>query len=140
MNIENDLIELFVSFIREKSQFGDIIQFVKKVPLNMATFPTIVIKESNNSDYLNGMTLNRMEAVARITYQIDVYTKDIIYENHKYMSSEVQEELKDLIFFFFNQIGFTRISCTRGEVISYEIDRTICLFEGKLGNWNKKIL
>lgn len=140
MSIENDLIECFVEFMKEKSRFGNIIQFVKKVPLNMATFPTICIKESNNSDYLGGMTLNRTEAVARLTYQIDIYTQDIVFGNHKYMSSEVQEELKELVFFFFNQVGFTRISCTRGEVVTYDIDRTICLFEGKLGNWNKKIL
>lgn len=80
MNIEKDIVNLFASFLKERSIFKDVMVITKKAPLNFVQFPTIVIKETNNSDFIRGMSVNLTEAVARLTYQVDIYTKDIVLE------------------------------------------------------------
>lgn len=140
MEIENELLKLYYDFIKANSIFADVLQVVPKTPQSFLKFPTIVFIESSNVDYLGGKSLNRQEYMDRITYTIEIYSKDTIIGNTKYMSSVVIKELTRLTNKFFNNIGFNRISSNRGEYIDLTIDRHISIFEGKVNNWNGQII
>lgn len=140
MDIEEDLLLMYNTFIKSKSQFSDKLLVVPNTPQSFVSFPTIVFKESNNSDYTFGKTLNRQESVSRLTYQVEIYSKDIVLNGIKYYSRDIIKELKNLTHIFFNDIGFNRISSIKGEYIDITIDRHICLFEGKINNWNGKTI
>lgn len=140
MDIENELIKLYYNFIKTRSIYGDVFQLFPDVPQSFLKFPTIVFKESNSSDYIEGKTLNRQEYMDRLTYIVEIYSKDIVVNNQKKLSIEVIKELKNLTHEFFNQIGFRRISSSKGEYLDLSIDRHICIFDGKINNWNGKII
>lgn len=140
MDIENELIKLYYNFIKTRSIYGDIFRLFPDTPQSFLDFPTIVFKESNSSDYILGKTLNRQEYMDRLTYIVEIYSKDIVVNNQKKLSIEVIKELKNLTHEFFNQIGFRRISSSKGEYLDLSIDRHICIFDGKINNWNGKII
>lgn len=140
MDIENDLLKLFYEFIMANSSFASVLQIVPKTPQSFSKFPTIVFKESGNVDYTSGKTLNRQEYIDRLTYTVEIYSKDVIIGNTKYLSNIVIKELNHLIYKFFNNLGFNRITSNRGEYIDLSVDRHISIFEGKINNWNGKII
>lgn len=138
--MEENLLKLFYNFIKENSAFGEITLIVPKTPQSFSSFPTIVFKESNNIDYMAGKTLDRSESVAQLNYTVEIYTKDINFKSEKYPSLVVQRELKELVYKFFNDIGFRRLSSVKGEYIDITVDRNISIFEGKINNWNYQII
>ena len=140
MEIENELLKLYYDFIKANSIFADVLQVVPKTPQSFSKFPTIVFVESSNVDYTNGKSLNRQEYMDRLTYTVEFYSKDTVLGNTKYMSRSVIKELTQLTYKFFNNLGFNRISSNRGEYIDLTIDRYISIFEGKVNNWNGKII
>ena len=140
MDIEESLLKLYYDFIKENSIFSEKLLIVPSTPQSFVSFPTIVFKESNNSSYRGGSTLNRQEYVDRLTYQVEIYTKDVVIDNTKYLSNQVVNELKNLTHIFFNDIGFNRLSSQKGEYIDLTINRHICIFEGKVNNWNGKTI
>lgn len=140
MEIENDLIKLYYNFIKNNSIFSEEVLIVPKTPKSFTKFPTIVIKENNNVDFIGGKTLNRQEFMNLLTYTVDIYSKDIIVGQNKYLSANVLKELKLLTFQFFNDIGFNRISSNKAEFIDITVDRNISTFQGKVNNWNGYII
>lgn len=139
MDIETQLLREYKEYMANKSIFGELVKILPSTPQSFSIFPTIVFSEVNNTDYTLGKTLERTESVDNLSYQVDIYTRDVKLGNQTYSARTVINELKDLTFKFFNDIGFIRINALRGEYIDVTIQRYTMLFNGKLNNWNKKI-
>ena len=139
MDIETQLLREYKDYMIEHTTFKDLVKILPSTPQSFSIFPTIVFSEVNNVDNIFGKTLDRIETVDNLSYQVDIYTKDIIIENTTYSARTVINELKDLTFKFFNDIGFIRINALRGEYIDVTVQRYTALFNGKLNNWNMKI-
>jgi hypothetical protein len=148
MDIESEIVREYKQYMINNSIFGEILEENKTIlpdtPQSFSKFPTIVIREANNTMYGMGKTLDRTEYVDNLLYQVDIYTKDVKIkidgEIKTYAARTVINELKDLTFKFFNQIGFNRITANRGEYIDVNVNRYISVFEARLNNWNMKIL
>lgn len=140
MDLEKDLLKLYYKFIKENSIFSDILLVVPKTPQSFSSFPTIVFKEINNLENIRATSLDRIEYMDLVNYSVDIYTKNVVLDNRKYLSDEIMRELRNLTFKFFHEIGLRRISSSRAEFIDITVDRTISIFEGKINNWNGKII
>ena len=139
MNIEVGLLKEYNSFIKTNSVFKDKLIVLPDTPQSFSNFPTIIFKEANNVDNLSLMALNRMEYGDDLTYQVEIYTKDVILGNTTYHSRVVINELKDLTAKFFKYCGFQREGSTRGEYTDINVKRQTMLFSGSLSSWNKNI-
>lgn len=138
-DIETQLLREYKEFITNKSIFGDKVKILPSTPQSFSVYPTIVFSETSNTDYLAGKTLDRIETVDNLLYQVDIYTKDIKKDGQTYAGRTVINELKDLTFKFFNDIGFIRENATRGEYIDVTVYRYTIVCSGKMNNWNMKI-
>ena len=114
-------------------------QVFTKAPKQLADFPTIVFKETNNIDDNRYKSLNRTELVNQITDTIEIYTKDIVLDGVRYASKTIMSELKYLIFDFFEYIGADRLDCTPAEYNDYQVDRLVIIERYYQNNWNEKI-
>lgn len=139
MDIENKIIKEFSDYIKEKSIFKDTIKVVPDTPESFATFPTIVIKEAINRQNTNATSTNYYEYADDITYQVEIYTKNVTINNVKYQSRNVLSELRLLVCNFFMNCGFERTDGTRGNYPDESIKRYIMLFRGSLNSWNMNI-
>lgn len=137
MNIENPIFKKLKQYLQEKSRFSPYV--FNDVPKNLVVFPTIVFQENNNTDNLEGTTLDRTETVQNISYTIELYTKDMVIDGVQYSKKEITNELKYLIFDFFQYWGFIRTQCTKAEYLNYEVDRHVIIETCSLNNWNRKI-
>lgn len=152
MDIETQIVKEYKEYMINNSRFGSLLDTNKTIlpdtPQSFSKFPTIIIKEKNNTNNFVGKTIDRTEYVDNVLYQVDVYSKDIKMKEEVdgeiilkvYSARSVINELKNLTFNFFNQIGFNRITATRGEYVDLNVNRYIMTFEGKINNWNMKIL
>lgn len=138
MDIEIQLLKEYKDYINSKIDYP--VKILPKTPQSLTTFPTILMRETDNSDYLGGKSLNGLEYVDRLTYSIEIYSKDTIVGAKLINSKQIVNELKQLTFEFFRQAGFERISCNIGEYTDFTVDRVIIIEQGKLNNWNKKII
>lgn len=138
-DIETQLLKEYKDFINENSTFKDKVKILPSTPQSFSIYPTIVFSETSNVDNLMGKTLDRIESVDNLLYQVDIYTKDVKIGNQTYAGRTVINELKDLTFKFFNDIGFIRENATRGEYIDVTVYRYTIVCSGKLNNWNMKI-
>lgn len=147
-DIETKLLREYKDFIVNHSQYiNDAKNILPSTPQSFSVYPTIVFSEVGNSDYILGKSLNRLETVDYLTYQVDIYTKDItltetangVTTKKKIAARTVINELKDLTFMFFNDIGFIRENATRGEYIDVTVSRYTIVATGKLNNWNMMI-
>lgn len=152
IDIETQIVKEYKEYMINNSKFGSLLDTNKTIlpdtPQSFSKFPTIIIRERNNTNNFVGKTIDRTEYVDNVLYQVDVYTKDVKVKEEVndelvtkvYSARSVINELKDLTFNFFNQIGFNRITATRGEYVDLNVNRYIMTFEGKINNWNMKIL
>lgn len=138
-DIETQLLREYKEFIANNSIFGDKVKILPSTPQSFSVFPTIVFSETSNVDFLLGKSLDRTETVDNLLYQVDIYTKDIKKDGKTYAGRTVINELKDLTFKFFNDIGFIRENATRGEYIDVTVSRYTIVASGKINNWNGKI-
>lgn len=138
-DIETQLLREYKEFIANNSIFSDKVKILPSTPQSFSIYPTIVFSETSNTDNLMGKTLDRIETVDNLLYQVDIYTKDVKINNQTYAGRTVINELKDLTFKFFNDIGFIRENATRGEYIDVTVYRYTMVFSGRLNNWNMKI-
>lgn len=137
MNIESMVFKLYKQYLKDKSKFSP--NVFNRTPKNLSVFPTIVLKESNNTEDSSYTTLNRKEFVNTITDVIEIYTKDLIIDGVKYPSKEVMNELKYLTFDFFQAWGFTRTQCSEADYLNYEVDRLVIIETCNVNSWNRKI-
>ena len=102
LEIYDILFDYYYNFIKQNSLTS--IKVAKKSPPTITTFPTIILKEVQNINTDN-ISLNRQEFVDTISYQVDIYTKDIVENGVEYPSLQLQQELKNLTFDFFLKNG-----------------------------------
>lgn len=137
MNIETPIFKKLKQYLQDNSQFSP--NVFNDIPKNLAVFPTITFQENNNTQNLQGTTLDRTETVDNIIDTIEIYTKDMVINGQKYTKKEITNELKYLIFDFFQAYGFVRTQATKAEYLNLEVDRYIIIETCKLNNWNRKI-
>jgi hypothetical protein len=137
MNIETTVFSYFKKYLEEKSVFNP--KIFNATPKNLAVFPTVIFKETNNVQNLNGTTLDRTETINNITDTVEIYAKDMVINGQTHTRKEIINELKYLIFDFFQYWGFTRTQATEANLINLEVDRYIIIETCSLNNWNRKI-
>lgn len=137
MNIETPIFKYFKKYMQDKSQFSP--NVFNATPKNLAVFPTITFRETNNTNNLRGTTLDRTETVNNITDTIEIYTKDMVIDGVNYSKKEITNELKYLIFDFFQTWGFTRTQCTQADYLNLEVDRFVIVETCSLNSWNRKM-
>ena len=137
MNIETPIFKYFKKYMQDKSQFSP--NVFNATPKNLAVFPTITFRETNNTNNLRGTTLDRTETVNNITDTIEIYTKDMVIDGVNYSKKEITNELKYLIFDFFQTWGFTRTQCTQADYLNFEVDRFVIVETCSLNSWNRKM-
>ena len=137
MNIETTIFSYLKQYLTAKSIFSPYV--FNDVPKNLAVFPTITFKETNNVMDTNATTLNRVETVNNITDTIEIYTKDMVINGVSYSKKEITNELKYLIFDFFQTWGFTRTQATQADYVSLEVDRYVITETCSLNSWNRKL-
>lgn len=136
LDIYNKLFKQYKDYINANSTFAP--KIIKKTPQSLSYFPTIIMKETTNTNNTN--TLNRQEFVDDLGYTIEIYTKDSVIGNTKYASDIVMRDLQYNTFEFFNNMKFNRDLCTTGEYIDKNVDRKIIIFSSKISSWNGKII
>lgn len=139
MNIEVDLLKEYNAFMKKNSVFAEKLQILPDTPQSFSKFPTIIFKEQDNTDNLSLLTLNRLEFGDNLTYQVDIYTKNITINGTEYNSRVIINELKNLTAKFFKYCGFQREGSTRGEYTDINVKRQTMLFSGSLSSWNINI-
>ena len=135
------LREQLLKYIKSKSKYSFIIEKIfSKTPQSFSVFPTIILKEVNNID--NGMvnSLNNIEYVDRISYQVEIYSKDVVIRNKKISSLAIINDLKPLIHSFFRNLNFERDISQPSEYIDISIDKYIFLFSANIQSWNNYII
>lgn len=137
LEIETPIFKKFKEFLVAKSIYSP--NVFSKTPQSLSTFPTVILKETNNRDYSQGVTLDRTEFVNEITDTIEIYTKDMIIDGVKVSSKKIMQELKELTYLFFRTWGFTRTQSTEADYLNYEVDRYIIIETCTLNSWNRKI-
>jgi len=138
--VESDIAVEFNKYIKTTSVFRDKLLVLPDTPQSFSTFPTIIIREVNNIDNLSLKSTEFSEYGDSISYQVDIYTKDVIIDATKYSSKIVINELRDLIHRFFRQNGFERTEDTTGEYIEISVKRRTLLFTATVQSWNKSII
>lgn len=138
MNIETPIFKKFKQYLKDKSKFAP--NVFNKTPQNLVVLPTVILKETNNIDDLRYKTLNREEVVYDITDTIEIYTQEMILDGIKYSSKEIMNELKYLVFNFFESYGFQRTQATPADYMNYNVDRFIIIETCSLTSWNRKII
>ena len=134
MNIEVDLLKEYNAFMKKNSVFAEKLQILPDTPQSFSKFPTIIFKEQDNTDNLSLLTLNRLEFGDNLTYQVDIYTKNITINGTEYNSRVIVNELKNLTAKFFKYCGFQREGSTRGEYTDINVKRQTMLFSGSLSS------
>jgi len=137
--IENDLFLEYKEYMLSKSRFSDTLLIVPHIPNSLAKFPTIIMREINNSDNMVGKTTNRMESVSKLSYRVSIYVKPVTIDGTKYQENQIMDEMKKLTYDFFNQIGFNRNSSRRTDNIDKSILRQEMIFTGNLASWNNSL-
>ena len=137
--IEDELFKEYKAYMLERSIFASSLGIFNATPKQIAKFPTIIMRESNQSDYIQGKTIDRLEYVSRLNYRVSIYAKPTIIDGTKYQPKQIINELKSLSFKFFNNIGFDRDSDRPVDNIDLSISRQEMLFSGRLTSWNNSL-
>ncbi len=140
-DIENYVFLDLREYLSKKSKFitDATKQVCSRPPKQLAVFPTIVFRETNNIDDTRYRSLDRSQLVNQITDTIEIYTQDMVLNGVRYASKTIMSELKYLVFDFFEQIGAVRISAGLAETSDYQVDRYVITERYYQNNWNKKI-
>lgn len=140
MDIETDILLSFKKYISEKSIFKDVLKVFPNTPRSFSSFPTIILREVNNYDYATGKTLDKKEYVDYLTYQVDIYTQDVVVNGIEYNARLVIGELKRLISAYFRELNFNRTSSVKGDYIDITVSRQIMTFSAKITSWNMSLI
>ena len=137
--IEEQLFSEYKAYIKANSTFNDVIGIYPTTPEKIIEFPTIIMQEINNVDYMQGKTFDRLESVNTISYRVSIFTKPITIGNTKYQPKQVINELRGLTSKFFNNVGLNKDSDAPIDNISQGIARREMLFSGRIANWNNSL-
>lgn len=137
MNIETPVFKKLKKYLQDKSKFKPYV--FNDIPKNLTVFPTITFIENTNIEDTRATTLNRQEYANRLTVTVEIYAKDTVIDGIQYSSKEIINELKYLIFDFFQAWGFTRTQATKADYLNYEVGRYVIIETCIVNNWNRKI-
>ena len=150
--IETDLFLEYKDYMLANSKFKDELLIVPNAPKTLTRFPTIVMCELNNSDNARGKTTDRLESVSRLSYRVSVFVKPVTIEETnivdeeevtikvKYQDRQIMDELKELTYNFFNQVGFNRNSSRKTDnYLDLSVLRQEMIFSGNLASWNNSL-
>lgn len=138
---ESVLRKKLLEYIKLKSEYGSYIDNIfSKTPQSFSNFPTIILKEVNNTDNILGKTLDNLEYIDDISIQVEIYSKDIIHNKKRVSSLVIINSLKEIIHNFFRGLGFVRETSQPSEYIDINIDRYVFLFSSKVQNWNNQLV
>jgi len=137
--IEEQLFSEYKEFMLANSTFKDILKIYPNTPQDLIKFPTIIMQEINNRDYMDGKSFDRSESVSTISYRVSLFTKPITLEGVKYQPKQVINELRGLTSKFFNNIGLNKDNDSPIDNIDVSISRQEMLFSGKIANWNNSL-
>lgn len=137
--IEDELFKEYKEFILENSIFKDTLKVFPNTPKSLASFPTIIMRQINESDYIQGKSTDRLEYVSRINYRVSIYTKPTIVDGTKYQPKQIINELRKLTSDFFRNIGLDKDSDRPSDNIDLSISRQEMIFSGRLASWNNSL-
>ena len=102
MDIETQIIKEYKDFMYNNSVFGDFLRDNNKIlpepPQSFSDYPTIVIKEANNTDYFLGKSTDRTEYYDSLIYQVEIFAKNKSIDGTKYPARSIINELKNNTF------------------------------------------
>lgn len=139
MDIETDMYLIYKEYMLEKSTFKDILNVFRRTPQSLSKFPTVVFREVINTDFYEGKSTDKSEYMDDLTFQVDIYTKDVNLDGTKYAAAVVEKELKLMTANFFRECGFERTSGTPADYIDITVNRYVQTYNGQINNWNYKI-
>lgn len=137
--IEEELFKEYKEYMLTKSIFKDTLKIFPNTPNSLIEFPTIIIREINNSDYIEGKTTDRLEYVSRLNYRVSIYTKPTIVNGTKYQPKQIINELRKHTSDFFREIGFDKDNDRPVDNIDLSISRQEIVFSGRLASWNNSL-
>lgn len=139
--IENELFKEYKAYILANSMFASKLQnsIFNATPKQLANFPTIIMRQMNESDYMQGKTTDRLEYVSRLNYRVSIYVKPIVLNGTKYQPRQVIDELRKLTSDFFRNVGLDKDNDRPVDNIDLEISRQEMLFSGRLASWNNSL-
>lgn len=137
--IEDELFKEYKEYMLENSIFKDVLHIYPNTPKSYANFPTIIMRQINEADYIQGKTTDRLEYVSRINYRVSIYAKPTIIENTKYQPKQIINELRSLTSNFFRNIGLDKESDSPTDNIDLSISRQEMIFSGRLASWNNSL-
>ena len=135
MNIENILFQDLKRYLTENSIFSP--NVVPSSNKTLSKFPTVLFNEQNNIS--DTSTTDNSQKTYNITDVVEIYTQNQVVDTTTYASKYVMNELKYLIFDFFEYYGAQRISCEPTEYYNKEVDRLVIIYSYNINNWNRKI-
>ena len=137
--IENDLFKEYKAYMQAKSIFASKLNIFNATPNSLAEFPTIIMRQMNESDYIQGKTTDRLEYVSRLNYRVSIYAKPIVISNTKYQPRQIIDELRKLTSDFFRNMGLDKDSDRPVDNIDLSISRQEMIFSGRLASWNNSL-
>ena len=137
--IEDELFKEYKEYMLERSIFKDTLNIFPNTPKSLANFPTIIMRQINESDYIQGKTTDRLEYVSRINYRVSIYAKPTIVDGTKYQPKQIINELRQLTSDFFRNIGLDKDSDRPVDNIDLSISRQELMFSGRLASWNNSL-
>ena len=137
--IQNNFFKSYSDYIKSKTIFRDKIKIVPNTPESLADFPTIIMRQLDESDNIQGKTINRLEHVSRIYYRVSIYTKPTIVDEKKYQSNQIIDELRKYTYDFFNSQGMNMDSDRPVDNIDLKISRREMIFSCQVASWNNSL-
>lgn len=137
--IEDELFKEYKAFMLANCNLLGDKSIFPNTPAQLIQFPTIIMREINNSDYMQGKSFDRTESVSTINYRVSIYTKPITKDGVKYQPKQVINELRALTSKFFNNVGLNKDSDSPVDNIDLSISRQEMLFSGKVASWNNSL-
>ena len=93
--VEDEIFKEYKEYILQNSIFADTLKVFPNTPKSLADFPTIIMRQMNESDYIQGKTTDRLEYVSRIYYRVSIYAKPTIIDETKYQPKQIINELRE---------------------------------------------
>lgn len=137
MNIENLLYKDLKEYLQENSKFSP--NVVTASAKTLSSFPTVLFYETDNRTDLAHTTFDRSQRVNNILSVVEIYTQNQVVGTTTYASRYILDELKYLVFDFFDAYGAQRTSCQIAEYYNKEVDRLVITFSYSVNSWNRKI-
>lgn len=120
-------------YIKDNSQYNP--KVLKNSPQTFNSFPLIIITETENNLVSGSETLKYGEGKYNLTYEIELYAKDIDEKSKK----EILDELKKLVNDIFDEYyKFTRKTCKTAPNADIDIGKIFMRYTAVIDE-NKKI-